>query len=264
MPNIIRIHVDIEEPLKGSVIQFLNVFSLDGKYIEADTADFIIVRTKEKMMSLYNTRQQFIIASNQPVTGLPENAVWFSVSQVVLIASHILSVAKKQSANIEKGALVNTSVVYPPINPSAESLRVLVIDDKEENLVLALEVLNDQHFVTLASGYGMGAVLMDAHTYDAVLSDCRMPIDTYHGALSVDIIEIGKPEPNGPYLMFKATRKGSRFAVVTDGNHHQDWVSAIFDDDDIRQPQTVNGQPVLLINYLGKRWDRALDKLMML
>jgi hypothetical protein len=32
----------------------------------------------------------------------------------------------------------------------------------------------------------------------------------------------------------------------------------LFDDKNLRQPQEVNGQPVLLINYMGKQWDKAL------
>jgi hypothetical protein len=45
---------------------------------------------------------------------------------------------------------------------------------------------------------------------------------------------------------------------VTDAGHHGDWVSALFDDSDLRKLQEVNGQPVLLINYMGKDWNKAL------
>ncbi len=64
---------------------------------------------------------------------------------------------------------------------------------------------------------------------------------------------------NGLFLVFSATMRGVRFVIVTD---HRDWVSAIFDD--LHESQAINSQPVLFINYMSKKWDLALEKIMSL
>ena len=139
-----------------------------------------------------------------------------------------------------------------------------MVDDKPENRRSALSLLQENHFVTLASGYHEALRLIRENAYDVVLSDCQMQPETEDSSLSVENVVIGETVPNGLFLIFHATKRGARVAIVTDANHHEDWVSAIFDDDDIRKPQNVNGHTVLFINYMGKRWDDALEKILSL
>jgi hypothetical protein len=191
--------------------------------------------------------------------SIPENVKWLQVTDPDLLASIIQQLSSIDSKNTEQDSELSIGVLCPPRHEANDSLSVLVIDDKLDNLTKAIELLNSNHFVTLADSYRLGKQMINANTYDAVLSDCQMLPD-FESALADDAVPVGETVHNGIFLMFDATRFGARFAIVTDANHHQDWVSAIFDD--IREPQTVNGHKVQFFNYLGKSWDKALEKLM--
>jgi len=100
---------------------------------------------------------------------------------------------------------------------------------------------------------------MKGKTFDAVLTDMHMRPDKTYGSLNLDAYGVKETIPYGFAMMLEATTRGIPVAVVTDGNHHQDWVSAMFDD---IKDATVNGQKVLFFNNIGKRWDKALKCLM--
>lgn len=235
----------------------------------ASEADLIIVQERQQLNELYSVEKKFAVISMEEIQSLPENVRWFHITTVVAeLISYISEInkgvtIKKIDERVVTGEAIKTGVAYIPVPRNKNDvLHVLIVDDSQENLKLALELLGKKHFVTLAAGYGEGRRLIEKNFYDAVLSDCRMPVDIKNSAIHPNAVNLGETVHNGPFLMFPATKEGSRFAIVTDANHHQDWVSAIFDD--LRDLQTINGQPVLFINYMGKRWDEALEKLMSL
>lgn len=255
------IHVSIDSPVKNALQQSVQLFDFNLEHQNPDTADVIVVDSKRRLHDFYTDHQHFVLLTTEEPDTLPDNAAWFHLNHAVLgIAQHLDDLQDKLDTD-EATTDIRTGTVHEPVNePTEGTLHVLVIDDTTDNLQEALDRLSDKHYVTLAQGYDEGAKLISENKYDVVLSDCNMPVGTHHSALSMESVPVGETVPNGPYLMFDATKRGARFAVVTDANHHQDWASAIFDD--LRAPQTVNGQPVLFINYMEKRWDEALEKLL--
>jgi hypothetical protein len=241
-----------------------------GQAESAAEADLIIVFDESKLHEVYSTEKKFAVFSVKEIKFSAANVRWISVFEYITdLTAYVSEIAQEingaspDNDEVNQVRAIEMGVEYVPKNKE-HALHVLVVDDKQENLLSALELLGEKHFLTLASGYGEGKQLIRANKYDVVLSDCQMPIQTKGSALSMEAItlSLGEVVHNGPFLMFPATKSGARFAIVTDANHHQDWVSAIFDD--LRDPQIINGQPVLFINYMGKDWDKALEKLMSL
>ena len=137
---------------------------------------------------------------------------------------------------------------------------VLIVDDSQANLTLAMQVLPGQQIALVTSvGDALRLLRLKGKTFNAVLTDMHMPPDAFYGSLNLDSYGIKETVPCGFAIMLEATQRGIPVAVVTDANHHQDWVSAMFDH--IREA-TVNGQKVLFFNNIGKRWDRALQCLL--
>lgn len=261
-----KLFFGIEGPLGLSMQQMARVF-LEENFCQlvdfSDEADLIIVGDKMCLHRLYSQEKHFVITSIENPGNLPSNCRWIRITELLVnILSYINEINYSVSVS-DKSEItcIETSVRYIPHDKEWVK-NVLVIDDNHENLKLALELLSDDHCVTLASGYNEGKKLIWENKYDVVLSDCQMPAEIEKSALSVHAVEIGGVVHNGLFLMFFATARGARFAIVTDANHHHDWVSAIFDE--LHGPQIVNGQPVLFINYMEKRWDEALEKLMSL
>lgn len=139
------------------------------------------------------------------------------------------------------------------------SYKVLVIDDTQENLELATMLLQNKHSVVVANGFEEGMKMLQEGSYDCVLSDMQMPDNKHYGSFNMNVAKIGGTNPWGWFVVFEATSRGLPVAVVTDANHHNDWVSAGFDH---LKKAEVNGQKVLFFNHIGKRWDTALKMLL--
>ncbi len=264
-----EIYISIDDPvgsaLKKVVLELLAPEALPCD--NPDEADLIIVGDKKKLQELFDEEKFFAVVSMKEVNGLPANACWIYVLDfippMVKYLKHIEEKISKKAARLEKNIeeRVETGKEFQPTTVSEKSQHILVVDDKSENRQLAIKLLNGEHFVTLAPSFGEGLKLVRKNRYDVVLTDCQMLPETEGTALSVENIAIGQTVHNGIFMLFHATKRGAKVAMVTDGNHHQDWVSSLLDDQSLRAPQEVNGQPVLLINYMGKEWDRALKAL---
>lgn len=204
---------------------------------------------------LYSKDQMFLVISlaKDAPEVLPENIKWIYFENAVIKLLKFLNEYVPQNVHLKR------CIELQPATDATNPLHLLVVDDKNENLQGAVELLGKYHFLTLAGGYDEGLRMIQKNKYDIVLADCQMPPGKEKSSLSFRDVKIGDTVHNGIFLIFPATQKGARFAIVTDANHHQDWVSAIFDQ--LREPQVVNGQPVLFINYMGKNWGRALEKL---
>lgn len=133
--------------------------------------------------------------------------------------------------------------------------KVLVIDDTKENLELAQVLLGGKHQVTIAAGFAEGMKALAENQFDVVLSDMHMPDNKHYGSFNMEVAKIGGTNPYGFFVIFEATAKGLPVAIVTDANHHNDWVSAGLDR---LHGAKVNDRVVLMFNHIGKRWDKAL------
>lgn len=141
----------------------------------------------------------------------------------------------------------------------SKSYFVLVVDDTVANLEIAMARLVGQQII-LAQGpeEALRYLRLEGRMPDAVLTDLKMRPDKAYGSLSLDVYGVTETVHSGFAVMLEATKRGIPVAIVTDGNHHQDWASAMFDH--IKEVE-VNGQKVLFFNDIGKRWDYALKAL---
>lgn len=258
----------IEGPVGGAIAIVMDLFGYSITHEDIKTADLVIVEGKEQLLEKYTKHQEFAVFSVKKVENLPANAMSLPLEELIPTLLLLLERLKKK---IEVSGLtkieekveveVTTGIMLVPKN-TKNARRILVVDDTKENLVLAQKLLGEKHFLTLANGFAEGLELIKKNNYDAVLADSRMPMETRNTPLSIDAIRIGETEPCGMFLAFHATLRGMRAAIVTDANYHQDFVSALFDD--LREPMTMNNQPVLFINNMGKQWDKVLKKLLAL
>lgn len=271
----IKVCVNIDNVTGNAIKVVLEVLCPEGIMEVVDDpkiADLVIIDDRYALNKVYNEHQNFALFNMREQTGLPNNVRHFNLNPgdkniVVALSIWIQELAKRVEMG-EKLPVVNKPIIQEfvlgsPLGPRQSSnhqFKILVVDDKPENLEKALADLGDLHQVTLADSYNQGLILIQNNSYDVVLTDCQMPPNLGVGsALSIDHIQIGQVVPIGLLLIFHATARGSKVAMVTDANHHQDWVSAELDH--LRGPIIINGQKVLLINYLGKDWKTALEKL---
>jgi len=260
-----KIYVVCPKPLNLAVERIINSLFTGNTIVKnRGSADLVITDEKNKVIRGYRPEQHYLIISFEEILGLPDNAKWVHASQFVSgILQYISEISSDCDLDDETKKELAIGVEIQPSNCSThQPLHVLVIDDTIGNLEKAVEQLHDECVITLADGYDKGIELIEKNRYDVVLTDLQMPIGLHHKALSVQNLDISKTVHNGFLIVFMATAKGAQCAVVTDASHHQDWVSASFDDL-INQNHTVNGQKVLFFNNIGKNWRQALNKLLL-
>lgn len=137
--------------------------------------------------------------------------------------------------------------------------KVLVIDDKQENLELAKLLLGEDHDLVVADGLKSGMKEFASAKFDAVLTDMEMRPDNFYPSYSVTSQPLGQLELFGWAVANEVTKSGVPVAIVTEGNHHTSWTVAMFNR---VKKMEMNGQPVLLFANIGKRWNEALKELM--
>ena len=158
------------------------------------------------------------------------------------------TLAKSKAAPVLPTNLVKTTGRY----------RVLIIDDKPENLELARLLLAEHELVT-ADGLKSGMAEMAKGKFDAVLTDMEMKPDNFYPSFSVTSQPLGQTVLFGWAVAAEVTKRGVPVAIVTDGNHHTSWTVAMFNS---MKRMEMNGQTVLLFGNIGKRWNEALKALM--
>lgn len=155
---------------------------------------------------------------------------------------------------------IGEAPVHSNLADLSKSYFVLVVDDTKKNLELATARLVGQQLI-LAQGpeEALRYLNLGGRMPDAVLTDLQMRPDKSYGSLNLDAYGVTETVHSGFAVMLEATKRGIPVAIVTDGNHHQDWASAMFDH--IKEVR-VNEQKVLFFNNIGKRWDESLKALM--
>ncbi len=109
-------------------------------------------------------------------------------------------------------------------------MKILVVDDRVENLESAKETLGKDHEVELVSDAGTAFRLLarqGAH-YDVLLTDLFMPLGEFRGEMGRNALP---PEsiPVGLVFALSAANKGLRTVICTDANHHNDWLCTLLD-----------------------------------
>lgn len=264
----IKVYTPVTTPITQALIGILTGFKEGvGATENADDADIVLVTSFEELRKAYNRNHAFILVSHDPLNHdvrQPDNVFVAKcagpgVSNALHTTFEALNNALRWKSNAKPQAVKQFAM--PTILPGfSKSWRVLVIDDTSTNLERAMQLLVGQQIV-LAKGpeEAMRYLNLKGETFDAVLTDLNMLPDRAYPALNLDRYGVGETIPNGFAIVFEATARGIPVAVVTDGNHHQDWTVAMFSR---VTGATVNGQKVLFRNDPHKRWDTALHALL--
>jgi len=268
----VRINVAMEEtsPLRRAIE---NVFGIIGdpeshcfvKSIgEADLVIFDELRTIEKDYSDSRTYALLDKFGDRP-KNLPANVtdVLSATNMVVELMNLIVKVwLTLKLLDVPKAEVVMSEV---PLRPDA--LRILVIEDTPKHQASARISLTG-HKLTIATGYEEAMRILGNEKFDVVLTDLQMPMSSR--TLSSTAFRLGELVPYGIMLMIEAAHQGAkRVAVVTDLNHHTDWVSAAFDH--FSYSVKIEGAKVLMMHAPMKQdesgewvkdWVEALNRLM--
>lgn len=244
---------------------FRAVFSIDGQEIveKIEDADLIISSGIDQVTrSAYRASDAFfgIIQVSPLPAGQPDNVFVMDGASLIHGNRNVGTMLErfKTWSNIPRQNRVLGEVPADRIVKFDRSYKVLIIDDKKENLARAMYLLPGQQILPVDS-FEMAMNMMKGGGFDAVLTDLHMPPDKGYVAVSLDSYPLGADEPVGMSVVFEATRLGMPVAVVTDANHHLSWFTAMFSRMD---GATVNGQKVIFRNDSSKRWDEALAVLM--
>ena len=252
-------------PVSKAFLQVVGLTDTLAEVADQKSADIVLLTGTDNLRDLYNEKQLFCVLQTpgqRMVPNQPENVCM--VDTMKLFGSdngipHLLE-------QIEKHKVMTTGTAAPkkelPMFSDVVSFRkrysVLVIDDTEQNLRIAEAVL-EKHSVTVVGSLQDAMIKLGQQHFDAVLTDMEMPPDKQYSSLNLDRYAVDEKVPYGFAVVLEMTDRGMPVAVVTDGNHHEGWVSAMFDH---IKGATVNGQKVLFFNGIGKRWDKALKCLM--
>jgi CheY-like chemotaxis protein len=244
---------------------FRAVFSIDGQQIveKIEDADLIIsVGIDQSTRLAYATSDAFFgILEVRPLpNGQPDNVFVMDGASLIHGNRNVATMLErfKVWSSIPRQKKVLEEVPADRIVKFDRVYKVLIIDDKKENLARAMYLLPGQQILPVDS-FEMAMNMMKDGGFDAVLTDLHMPPDKGYTAVSLDSYPLGADEPVGMSVVFEATRLGMPVAVVTDANHHLSWFTAMFGGMD---GATVNRQKVIFRNDSSKRWDVALADLM--
>lgn len=251
-------------PASKAFIQVFGLFQEVSGENAIDQAEVILLLGTDDLHALYNERQIFCVleSSGQRIApNQPENVCVIDVLKLFSPEKGLPVL----TALIEKRAAEKLQTPAPKVElPEFSDLEifegkysVLVIDDTEQNLLIAQSVLRG-HSVVVVKSLEAAMIKVGEQRFDAVLTDMDMPPDKHYAALNLQNYAVNEKVSYGFAVVLEMTRRGIPVAVVTDGNHHKGWVSAMFDT---MKDATINGQPVQFFNDIGKRWDKALKSL---
>jgi CheY-like chemotaxis protein len=226
--------------------------------VDADDAEVIFIYGDRKALLVqYRVDKLFCFISPKTAElNLPANVIHVNATSAITDAPKLLDALKKFQPTQK---LVQLHKLPEKIEETkVKNLRILVIDDGQHNLVFAQALLGAHHNVTTTDRFETAMELLKTDSFDYVLTDLEMPGNLYYPALSPERIDLAGTYPYGLFIAFEATRRNLPVAIVTDGNHHENWISAALD---VHKMEVVNGKPVRFFNDIGKRWDLALVEL---
>jgi len=152
-------------------------------------------------------------------------------------------------------------------------MKVLVIDDKIENLVAANTQFAGCAELTTVGTYDDGQELIkEKHDFDVVLVDLLMPASKQaQGQKGAQFV--GQEMPVGIFLALLAAKNGAKYvAVFTDSNHHDHPASACLDifEEQAHYPKPIMVESAQLFlcnnpNWIRngvKQWNELLDHML--
>jgi CheY-like chemotaxis protein len=227
---------------------------------EADLVIFDEVRTIETDYSVSKVYALLDKFGNRP-KNLPHNVT--DVLKAENLVVELSNLIQKVWLGLKPLDAPKPETVIPetPLRPDA--MRILVIEDTPKHQESAKIGLAG-HRLTVVTGYEEAMKFLGSEKFDIVLTDLQMPMSSQ--TLGQDAFKLGQLVPYGIMLMIEAAHRGAKFvAVVTDLNHHADWLSAAFDH--FHYSVQIEKAKVLMMhspmNADGtKDWAAALERLM--
>lgn len=263
----LSVFVHSPNPATAALLQVVNLTNFELVKVESQTqADIVFTTELRELRGIYNSTQIFLVML--PGNELdrspkqPENVCMVDAFKIFDqnrgIAQLVTLCEVRAKSQAEPVAVKVAAEKHSSSIRFSKRYAVLVIDDKEENLERA-RVLLEGHDVVTVNRLQVGVREMGLRRFDAVLSDMEMLPDKLYPSLNLDQYGVTDTVPYGFAAIIEATERGLPIAIVTDGNHHASWVSAMFDH---KKGMTANGQKVLFFNDIGKDWNLALKALM--
>jgi CheY-like chemotaxis protein len=254
-------------PLPKSIKKVLSTLVGEGQvtFVEKmSEADLVIFTEVHDIEREYNKEKSYAFLEVSPSHNkptLPENCATLQPTELLLGLIQMIQDISKKLMLIAEVLLVSDEVGTTEVLPNAK--RILVIEDTPKHQVSAKAGLAG-HKLTVVTGYEEAMEILGKEKFDVVLTDLQMPMSSR--TLGPDAFKLGQLVPYGLLLRDEAAHQGAKYvAVVTDLNHHADWVSAAFDH--FSYPMQIEGARVMMMHAPmnpdgSKDWATALNKLM--
>ena len=263
----VRIHVAMEEtsPLRRAIESVFGVIGDPKSHYfvksvgEADLVIFDELRAIEKDYSDSKTYALLDKFGDRP-KNLPANVT--DILSATNMVMELVNLIQKIWLTLKPLEEPKSEPVTQEVSLRPDALRILVIEDTPKHQASAKVGLAG-HKLTIATGYEEAMQILGNEKFDVVLTDLQMPMSSR--TLGSDAFKLGELVPYGILLMIEAAHQGAKcVAVVTDLNHHADWVSAAFDH--FGYSVQIEGAKVLMMHSPmkdgAKDWAAALNRLM--
>lgn len=272
----VRIYLVMKDgPLPRSIKQVLPLIGNETSHVyvddinNADLVFFLNVRDIEKEYDEKKFYTYIRTSDTDTIPQLPTNCTIIDDLGVISLIETINNV-RNELKPIESTTTIIVQEKEIPLR--LDALSILVIDDTPKHIASAKSGLAG-HKLTVVTGYEeamkiLGESMINMQTckntmFDVVLTDLQMPMSSK--TLGPDAFKLGQLVHYGIMLMIEAAHRGvQHVAVVTDLNHHADWLSAAFDH--FCYPINIDGAKVLMMHAPmkdgAKDWAQALKILM--
>lgn len=191
------------------------------------------------------------------LSDLPPNVWW--MSQENILGGNFPDIVKEELVHIpgklalSQGYCSHLGDAVERVNSGSASVKILVVDDRQVNQLKAMMELGKDHDLTIASSYGQAMELLFKEQFDVVLTDCNLPVSSYHGN-DIRCKDIGRLVPYGFLIANEAKVRGARVAIVTDTGHHaNDPIGAAL--------HKGTSDPSVAVYNIYKDWRKALSDL---
>ena len=121
-------------------------------------------------------------------------------------------------------------------------MKILIIDDNPDNIESSKQQTSlfeeAGHSVTVIEDFAKAfSILYKPFDFDIGLFDLWMPINSWKGSMTIyrddwnPVYNNNKPEqlPSGLVFALKFLQQNKKVGIVTDSNHHLDWICAMLD-----------------------------------
>lgn len=220
---MVKIYIAGDTPVIQAMKRVTNLVNVKIVKTTAE-ADLIVAENLKNIEPSFSKNKHYAIITVNDIQATPENIVVFKPFKLSDYYKFIFEISeKKDNDNVAEEEIAPNMDI--PLLPDAK--RILVIDDKPENIISAKKLLAG-HKLTVAEGYEIAMKILGTKKFDIVMTDLYMPMSSH--MLSDKFFRIGELVPYGFLLMLEAALRGAKeVAIVTNLDHHNDPFAAAFE-----------------------------------